>query len=247
MRIGSIYVITNSVSGKMYIGQTWVTLEQRLHSHFKTAFNSKSKSIFHCAVRSYGRAAFTIRQLGCNFFSQGALDEAERTWIRELRVQDRSVGYNILDGGGDSPMNHQESRDKLAATITGVKRSAESIAKQLKSREGFHHSEETKAKIRASNEGKKRAQETRDRVSAAAKRRGCAWLFASSAVAKSASSRTGRIVSQETRDKIGAKSRLKIMSPESRKRIADAIRKLRAERFWSSGRKSQSAITSSQV
>ena len=241
MKVGIIYVITNSVSGKIYVGQTWMTLEQRLRSHFKTALGKSNhrKSIFHCAIKSYGKAAFTIRQLGCDFTSQELLDEAERTWIRELRAQDRSVGYNILDGGGDSPMRHQASRDKLAATITGRKRSAESIAAQLKSREGYHHSQATKDKQSASQKGISKTAETCAKMSLAAKLRGCSHLHTPEVTARSAATRTGHTVSQETRDKIGAKSRLKVMSVESRKAISEAIKKLRAERFWST-RKSQS-------
>ena len=247
MRVGRIYVITNSVSGKIYVGQTWMTVAQRLKAHVKSAHYSKRRpSPFHNAVKAYGKEAFTIRAV-CLAFTQDCLNAAECYFIKALHAQDSAIGYNLLAGGETSPMLLQASRDKLAATNTGRKCSAESIAKQLKSRKGYRHSHATKDKIRASNEGKKRAQETRDRVSAAAKRRGCAWLFAPSVVAKSASSRTGRIVSQETRDKIGAKSRLKIMSPEVRQRISESIKKLRAERFWSSGRKSQSAITSPQV
>ncbi len=245
MRVGRIYVITNSVSGKIYVGQTWMLAEQRWKAHVKSAHYSKRRpSPFHDAVKAYGKEAFTIRTV-CLAFTQDCLNAAECYFIKALHAQDSAIGYNLLAGGETSPMLLQASRDKLAATITGRKRSDASIAKQLKSREGFHHSEETKAKIRASNEGKKRSQETRDRISAAAKLR-VTRLWTDKQKEDQSLRLAGRKLSQETKDKIGAKSRLKIMSPEARQRISESIKKLRSERFWST-RKSQSAITSPQV
>ncbi len=166
-------------------------LAERWKAHVKHArYSKRRRSPLHDAIQFHGLDAFAIRTV-CLAFTQDSLNEAERYFIKALRAQDSSVGYNILDGGNTSPMLLQASRDKLAATNKGRKRSAASIAKQLKSREGFHHSETTKDAIRTSNEGKKRSQATRDNMSAAAKLRGCAHLHTPEVIAKRAATITG--------------------------------------------------------
>jgi len=251
MKVGSIYAITNTMSGKIYVGQTWMTLAQRWKAHIKASrrINGPRKSPFHCSVQSYGADAFTICNIGAVYVSQEELDAAEVKFIKELRAQDASIGYNLLDGGSNAPSAHQEVRDKIAATLTGRKRTPESIAAQLASRQrnNYHHSEVTKEKMSISQKGRAVSEETRAKLSIVASLRGMKHLHTPEIIAKSAASRKGRIVSQETRDKIGAKSAQKVMSEDARARIASSIRRLRAERFWSTSKKSQSAITSPQV
>ena len=59
--MGYIYKVTNNINGKMYIGQTRRTIEQRWKQHIYDSFNnSLDTSAFHCAIRKYGIEAFKI-------------------------------------------------------------------------------------------------------------------------------------------------------------------------------------------
>ena len=54
--MGCIYRATNTVNGKMYIGKTKNTLEERRVGHL-TASN-KRKSVFQKALKKYGKDSF---------------------------------------------------------------------------------------------------------------------------------------------------------------------------------------------
>lgn len=72
-----IYVITNQVNGKQYVGQTSNTIERRFKQHIsvaKTNKKNRNSPIYH-AMRKYGIENFVISELEeCN---QEELDERE--------------------------------------------------------------------------------------------------------------------------------------------------------------------------
>lgn len=173
MALGVIYGIRNKISDKWYIGQTTMSTAERWHAHLKSARRG-SKSPFHCALRAYGPDVWEVNVLYTTDGPPSELDSLEQTAIRDWRSQDRAYGYNILDGGSTSPAKLPEVRAKIAATLTGRKRSQESIARQAASRKGYKHSPETRAKIAESNRRTKAAgisEETRQRMRDAALRR----------------------------------------------------------------------------
>lgn len=239
MKLGRIYVITNTFSGKIYVGQTWQTLEQRWHQHVKSSVrvHGPRKSPFHCAVQSYGKSVFEIRTV-CLAFTQAALDEAERYFIVALSAR-LPKGYNLSEGGSTSPVKDPDVRAKIAATLTGRKRSAESVANQQRTRslKKYRHSEETRARMSASQKGRTITPEHRRKLSVSASHV-TSQMHTPEANAKRSATLTGHVVSQATRDKIGAKSSQKSMSPDARQRIAESMRALRAARPWSTRRKS---------
>lgn len=54
-----LYLVTNTLNGKVYVGLTIGTLEKRLKQHFAAA-RSGRKSAFATAINKYGEGAFTI-------------------------------------------------------------------------------------------------------------------------------------------------------------------------------------------
>lgn len=98
MKISGIYKITNSVNGKIYIGQS-IDIEERWYQHKYKAFDEKEKgynSAIHAAMRKYGIENFSIEIIEkCESI---LLDERERFWIKELNCLSPN-GYNILEGG----------------------------------------------------------------------------------------------------------------------------------------------------
>ena len=104
---GWIYKITNKISNKVYIGQTYVGIEKRFKQHLCTAFSEKSSSYLgHLAVsiRKYGKDAFEIEQLyEVTAFSKEnrivLLDALETLYIHKYNSNNHLYGYNCTCGG----------------------------------------------------------------------------------------------------------------------------------------------------
>lgn len=159
MRYGSIYLLRNTVNGKVYVGQTTTSINARLASHAYEARRGKHNLPLYRAIRKYGIDAFSREELEV-CFSKEDLDAAERRHIAEYGALDSAKGYNLREGG---------SKGKL---------SPESIRKGAEARTGPKHFQygkpltpEHRAKL--SEAGKRRtcSPETRRKLSEAGKRR----------------------------------------------------------------------------
>lgn len=154
---GVIYKATNTVNGKVYIGQTIEGFERRMKKHLYLAENG-GQTIFYKAIRKYGEENFIWEIVGVAT-SKEELDEKEIFWIKELNsyaFNENSNGYNMTKGGdgtiGFSPS--EETRKKIGSIHKGKTISKETREKMSKARRGEkhwnygnHHSEETKKKI----------------------------------------------------------------------------------------------------
>lgn len=60
-----IYVITNKINGKQYVGQTSNTIQQRFKEHLYTAKRNEQtrQSPIYRAMRKYGIENFIIKEL----------------------------------------------------------------------------------------------------------------------------------------------------------------------------------------
>lgn len=127
-----VYLITNKINGKMYVGQTSYTLECRWSEHVSL---SKSKVLYTLqkAIRKYGEENFAIETLHvCE--SKEEMDFAEMFYIALLNTK-VSCGYNLTDGG-DGCKGHKHSEESRAKI-------KESRAKQVIGK----RSEETRRKM----------------------------------------------------------------------------------------------------
>ena len=99
---GVIYTFTNTVNGKVYVGQT-TKPRIRKSQHFKAAINFLDNSVFHKAIRKYGFDSFTYRIekiIACNSYDlyRKRIDFYEREFIKFYDSMKR--GYNMTSGGG---------------------------------------------------------------------------------------------------------------------------------------------------
>lgn len=137
----SVYVHTNKINGKLYIGIT----KQRVSDRWKRGSTYKGNPHFYAAILKYRWDGFEHEVFASGLTEQEA-KHMEELLIRELKTQDPKYGYNVT-GGGDTPINAtQEVRDKISAAVKGEKHPCF----------GKHLSEETRKKISASEKGTKK-------------------------------------------------------------------------------------------
>lgn len=124
MKEYKVYKITCLKNNKVYIGQTYETLDRRLKRHFDFAKLETDTKIYR-AIRKYGNENFKIELIEiCK--NQNELDEREFFWINYYNSC--VLGYNTKNSkgkcGGDTLTNHPnitEIRRKLSKSKMGSK------------------------------------------------------------------------------------------------------------------------------
>jgi len=90
---GIVYIFTNLINNKKYIGITTKTLEERYKYHL---WGINNGSYFHNALRKYGVENFKLEILD-KANSENELKEKEIYWIKFYNS--RKQGYNLTNGG----------------------------------------------------------------------------------------------------------------------------------------------------
>lgn len=123
--MGYIYKITNQINGKMYIGKTEKTIEERWKQHIKKAQQFTNRYLYD-AMNHYGYDNFIIEVVEeCD---NKLLDEKEIYYINFFDTYNN--GYNMTLGGDGGNTwiknNHkEETSKKISAAHKGKKRSPE--------------------------------------------------------------------------------------------------------------------------
>lgn len=132
---GTIYLIVNPVNNKKYVGQTTRDLKIRLYDHFK----SDSPCIkLKRAINKYGKDSFKVRALKVFSCSDEEtlhkqLDYWEMWYI--AYYDSYKNGYNCTTGGQFTKQNlPEETRKKISATLTGRKKTQETIRKSTEAK-----------------------------------------------------------------------------------------------------------------
>ena len=108
----SIYLITNQVNGKHYVGQTWKNIHRRWQHH--QAQNSCIK--LKRAIIKYGNDAFTIELLTITH-TQTCADHWETYFIE--KYDSVANGYNIKQGGSKGLGASEEFRKMTSLRMIG--------------------------------------------------------------------------------------------------------------------------------
>ena len=179
-----IYLITNMVNGKIYVGQA-VDIEKRWGYH-KAKLNGGYHSNKHLqrAWNKYGADSFSFTVL--TECAEEQLNTMEEYFIFCLDSYDSRVGYNKNYGGGsgrpteetkrklseNNAMKRPEVRkkvsesSKIAQNRPEVKRKmSESMKGKNNPMYGKTHSAETKNRISESHKGKTHSAETKRKIS----------------------------------------------------------------------------------
>jgi group I intron endonuclease len=106
---GLVYLLTCSVNGKKYVGQTVQTERARFKGHLSGAnTNHKTRRAMPlaAAIRKYGEQNFTVSTL-CVCLNQDELDLMEDMYIVLFDTMNRNVGYNLKRGGAKGKLSER--------------------------------------------------------------------------------------------------------------------------------------------
>lgn len=145
-----VYMVTNKINSKVYIGQTIRSLKTRKYHHIYEAQRGSCLA-FHRAIRKYGAENFTWETV---YRSNNLrdLNKAEEYLISEY--DSCAKGYNMCTGGGNSRHTEealQKMRDKPFSDEYRAKLSASGKVKIFSKA----HRENLSAAIRGKRSGEK--------------------------------------------------------------------------------------------
>jgi group I intron endonuclease len=164
-----VYIHTNKINGKKYVGQTCQKPEYRWNS----GKGYKDNSYFWRAIQKYEWDNFDHEIVASNLTKE-EVDNFERLLIRKLDLLDPNKGYNLQDGGSHgqpseiSRINISNAAKKRNQNSEWRRKQSEShIGLQVGENNGMYgkkHSEETIHKLREASTGKHPSEETLDKM-----------------------------------------------------------------------------------
>ncbi len=230
----SVYLITNLVNGKLYIGKAKNPVN-RWSVHLYPSKKPSPKSLIAKAIKKYGRDNFTFEVLE-TFSTEEEAFWWESWWIQYLGTNDYGYNLNYGETGGQSiseatrALLSPEAVANQAASIRGRPQTPEHIEKRISALRGRPRSEETKAKIsvtKNSQAGRERAilahastspsQECRDKSLLANRGRPLSEEHKS----KISKSLVGRVQNPDVVEKRASKLRGLRRSPEVRRKLSE--------------------------
>ena len=175
--MGLIYISTNKVNGKSYIGKTYDSLECRKSNHKWFALNNLYDVHFHRAIRKYGFDKFEWNIIEDNI-DKNDLEEKEVYYVDKFDTFKN--GYNMTIGGEKNYSLSEESKKKISDTHRGKKLSKETKLKISNSVKNLYTDEyrklisiktkkamlnpEVKRRLSISHKGHKHSEETKKKM-----------------------------------------------------------------------------------
>lgn len=213
-KIGYVYLTTNLVNGKMYVGQ-----------HLSEGFDVKYKgsgTAVNRAFKKYGWDNFKCEVI-CWCSTQTQLNEAEDNYIRLLNTMSPN-GYN-LRGGGSKGKPCKESCKKMSEAQKKYFKNEENRKKMSETKKKYYESEEARKNMSEIKKKYFENEENRKKQSEALKGR-VAWN----------KGKTG-VYSEETRKNMSEAHKGQTPTDETRKNMSEAKKK-----YWENkeNRKKQS-------
>lgn len=150
-----VYQHKNKINGKIYIGITSRTPEERWGNN---GCNYKSSPYFYSAIQKYGWDNFEHNILFTNLTKEQACLK-EQELIKNFNSANRQFGYNSTSGGDIFVMN-EETKQKISQSLMGNKNGL-----------GHACSEEKKKKISDAQKNRQFTEEHKQKLSEAAKKR----------------------------------------------------------------------------
>lgn len=219
-----IYIVTNTINNKIYIGQHKVN---KIHDYYfangisnSGKIYSRKKTYFSKAILKHGFENFKKDVI--EYCNKDNVNEREIFWINKYDSKNSDIGYNLTNGGDGlsgykmteehkakigltNSMCSKETREKLRLANIGKRHTPESIEKMRLIKTGIKCTEEAKRKISESNKGRVVSEETKRKIGDANK-----------------ISLLGKKLSDEVKEKLRISSTGRIKSPETRLKLSIA-------------------------
>lgn len=121
LKQGFVYLITNKVNGKRYIGITIRDIYLRFREHIWDAINKKHNCILFAAIRKYGKENFTIELIEeVRDITDIELLHKESEYITKYNtLVDNGNGYNMVLYEDRKLVFSKESRKKMSVSHLG--------------------------------------------------------------------------------------------------------------------------------
>lgn len=148
-----VYMHTNKINGKKYIGQTCLKTERR----WNNGKGYKSCPHFYRAIQKYGWDNFK-HEILYDHLEREEANHIEEILIAKYNTINIQYGYN-LKSGGENNFLLEETKRKISETMK------EKYCGENNPMYGKHHSEETKIKLSEINKDKHLSEETRRKMS----------------------------------------------------------------------------------
>lgn len=119
-----VYIITNNINGKVYIGQTTRTAAERFQGHLATVFKHKRDFKLSRALRKYGPENFKVQTLKiCK--DKEELNFYEKYFIEQYDSINKGYNMTIGGDGGDTyvaktPEELNEIKRKISKSNSGA-------------------------------------------------------------------------------------------------------------------------------
>lgn len=128
--LGIIYIITNTINNKIYIGQTIQTLDARWQEHCrKSCSKNEANMAIKKAIFKYGKENFIIKEIEkCDI---STLDEKEIYYINLYNSYNE--GYNLTKGGknGSKPLKLNIKQQQICVELYKFGFSLRDISKEF--------------------------------------------------------------------------------------------------------------------
>ena len=94
--VAYIYLIRNSVTGKVYVGATKLNIRTRFSTHMGSMKYNKPgiNANMYNDYKMYGSGSFTVELIE-NIYDYGDVKEIEQYWIEKMKQ--KGICYNIND------------------------------------------------------------------------------------------------------------------------------------------------------
>lgn len=221
---GCVYVVTNTVNGKQYVGQTVKKVSRRWSEHLGWARAEHPPGALHRAIRKYGPEVFTVATVA-EAYGKQELDALEAKWVQDLKTM-APGGYNLTAGGGSVGKHSAETVAKRAAALRGHLTSPETRRKISETQRGRPLSPEHRAALRVP----KRPQSPGDIARRSQNIRETYESMSPERRAKLGGHRKGCKHSPETLEKMRRSAHMRGFSPGEQDRIREVTALMEAAR-----------------
>lgn len=205
---GLIYIATNKINGKSYIGQTTRSISRRRSQHYKDA--KRGNNYFHNALNKYKKEDFKWNVL----YKDIPIEKLNVAEVCAIYIHNTYYeGYNSTTGGENGKIISEETKKKISKANSG-KKSGKNNAMF-----GKKHSKETRKKISESNLGRKVSEETKKKLSIA----NTGKKISLETKIKTSNSLKGRKFSKEHKQNISIGSKGRKVSEETRNKISRSL------------------------